>query len=168
VLVGIVALFSIAGATAASAKTPPKHPKPTHLLPANLTCEGLVTAQDAGPDMIDVGSGPSCLFGYEPPKDAPSPPPPIELVNVTCAAYIPWNGANLLPTSKTDLLFSKMDIGTRAEMYFNDDENQALGAVQVRNAECDVQVEVRPDDPGLLGVAKAKQLMKLIASELGD
>jgi hypothetical protein len=193
---GSVIALGLVGAPSAEAKTPPTtkpsktSPAKARLLPANLSCAGLLTAGDWGPYVREDGGGPGpCIFAVV----LPTPPPPTPVIQggeLACSAVAPayWtsvashkNGGNLLPKTFNDGdgpegPDSRPHIGTRAEVFLenpdldsNPPEQTEDADLQVRNAVCTFLVIAVYDHGGTSAplLSKTLTLMRIVAAELG-
>jgi hypothetical protein len=163
VVASLVIPLGLAGAQTASAKTPPKPAPKTRLLPANLSCAGLLTGPDWGAHIETVYNlSDPCTFGIPDKeqdslnKDGLDQTAHVTGGALTCQAVIPYKGANLLPKfiktgdGKVGPDYTPRHLGMDAEIFFGDsmDDAQsvppsasAVGYLQVRNATCFFQVE---------------------------
>jgi hypothetical protein len=158
-IASLVIPFGLVGAQTASAKTPVKPAPKTRLLPANLSCSGLLKGPEWGPHVatIDNSSDP-CTFGI---PDEVALHDPQRTAHVTggelsCSASVPYKATNLLPkfinagTGKQHPDFTPHELGMDGEIFFGEglDDAQSVppsseveAYLQVRNAICNFLVE---------------------------
>jgi hypothetical protein len=204
---GIVFAALLGSGAVAGAQTVHRAKK-VHLLPGNLSCDGLLSGPDWGPYVVanGIGAGNPCVFVATPPTGhsfaqtvgLPPGAPPVSPLSIpyptvgggslVCEAVngTQWsraaakkNGGNLLPkkmaglgSAASDRPLVKLNIGTRAEIFLAEEDeqaqtNEAIGWLQVNNAQCEVLVNGDPGFKGLLLVAEARSLMEVLAPELG-